>query len=200
MKIVVTSMCLAAALCAGSAHGADPKGVERFRTLTVETVYPFKQFDFDPPLQVLSADGAPAPSDGDTPLGVLRSHFAAMRKGDVDAFLLTWNRAAREQLAQAQLSGEAERTAAVARWRSVLGGRDVSLDTRVEFGNYVLLAYSVRDGRSAKVIFKDTVAFAREQGQWKLTQALAKSPVLNSWNTPGGRVQVAPGALLDGQP
>ena len=35
--------------CNLSAH-ADGSGTERFRTLTVETVYPFKQTDFDPPV------------------------------------------------------------------------------------------------------------------------------------------------------
>lgn len=41
--------------CNLSAH-ADGSGAERYRTLTVETVYPFKQTDFDPPVAL--ADGA----------------------------------------------------------------------------------------------------------------------------------------------
>ena len=68
--------------CNLSAH-ADGSGTERFRTPTVETVYPFKQTDFDPPV-ALAAHKQSADSD---PMTTLLRHSAAMRGGDVNAFL-----------------------------------------------------------------------------------------------------------------
>lgn len=183
--------CLAA--CNLSAHAGEG-GTERFRTLTVETVYPFKQTDFDPPLSL----GALKPSADVDPLATLQRHFAAMRSGDVDAFLSTWTASARHQLAARQLAGDAARAAAVERWTKVLAGREAVLETRVDFGRYVLLAYRLRDGASGQIVVKDTVAFEQEDGAWKLTQALARSPLLLNWNAPNGRVQVAPDALVDG--
>lgn len=166
--------------CNLSAH-ADGSGTERFRTLTVETVYPFKQTDFDPPV-ALAAHKQSADSD---PMTTLQRHFAAMRSGDVDAFLSTWTRSARSQLA-------------AQRWSKVLTGREAAVETRVDFGRYVLLAYVLRDSASGQIVVKDTLAFEQEDGAWKLTQALARSPLLSSWNAPNGRVQVAPDALVDG--
>lgn len=72
--------------CNLSAH-ADGSGAERYRTLTVETVYPFKQTDFDPPV-ALAAYKQSADSD---PMTTLQRHFAAMRGGDVNAFLSNRN-------------------------------------------------------------------------------------------------------------
>lgn len=179
--------------CNLSAH-ADGSGTERFRTLTVETVYPFKQTDFDPPV-ALAAHKQSADSD---PMTTLQRHFAAMRSGDVDAFLSTWTRSARSQLAAQQLARDAARSAAAQRWSKVLTGREAAVETRVDFGRYVLLAYVLRDSASGQIVVKDTLAFEQEDGAWKLTQALARSPLLSSWNAPNGRVQVAPDALVDG--
>jgi hypothetical protein len=80
----------------------------------------------------------------------------------------------------------------------VLAGREAAVQTRVDFGRYVLLAYVLRDVASGQIVVKDTLAFEQEDGAWKLTQALARSPLLSNWNAPNGRVQVAPDALADG--
>jgi hypothetical protein len=179
--------------CNLSAH-ADGGGTERFRTLTVETVYPFKQTDFDPPVAL---SGVKQSADSD-PMTTLQRHFDAMRSGDVDAFLATWTRSARSELAMKQLAGDAARAAAAQRWNKVLAGREAAVQTRVDFGRYVLLAYVLRDSASGQIVVKDTLAFEQEEAGWKLTQALARSPLLSNWNAPNGRVQVAPDALLDG--
>ncbi len=198
----VRSSLLLCALLAAPVLAQQPKkevspefGVSQARltTLVVETVYPMKVMSYEG--QRIIVPRKRGTKSGATPEDVLVDMVSSIKAKDFE-----WNSAL---WTPASLAGMKQRDAAngktPADWIKLWENdatRSFELLTRVEYGKYVLIEYSVKES-TGKQVYKDTIATEKLNGKWYLTQALAADPLLMHWNAPGGRVQVAPDTVFN---
>ncbi len=176
--------------------GSERLSVPRYKTLSVETVYPYSIQTYTPPWSV-STTVARAQARYDTPEACLEAYFSSMA-----AFDYSWNNQAWDSKSLAQMALGDRRDGMtpdkwIALWRENFAGRAFELLTKITYGKYVLIEYQrlpLAKGEPAAV---ETMALVLENKEWKLTQALASDPLLSHWKAPTGRVQVAPDALFE---
>jgi hypothetical protein len=159
-----------------------------YKTLIVETVYPFSVVKIVPPERV-PISSVVAGGEYKEPVDTLRAHFSAIKALDFDRFMGTWDRQSRDVMLKKDLAAARGSEYWRGRWRAANVGTDLLLLNRVEYGRYVIYQYQIDVGGKP---FVDSIALIREDGNWKLTQELATDPILLNWNNPTGRVQVAP--------
>ena len=190
----------AAAVCIiwareASAQAPSPASVREFRTLTVETVYPFAVTPYSRPNAItpnflISLRTIPE----DTVVQL----FSSMIKGDWDWNSSLWTR---ESLALMR-EKDSIRGLAPQHWLGVWARRRLwtyELVSRIEYGKYVLIAYAAYD-ETKKSVESDTLVLTKVEEQWFLTQELLDDPVVDNWDAPNRRVRRAPNSLIIGAP
>jgi hypothetical protein len=164
-----------------------------YRSLVVETVYPFAVTNISPAKVLPLSSMQDAVSTG-TPEDLFRRHFGAIRKGDYESFIATWDSSSTAMMAEKDRKAGRGQTYWLERWRTTRLGGEVSLLNLVEYGRYSIYQYRIEvNGKP----FTDSVALVRTADGWRFTQDLANSPILTYWDAPGGRIQVAPPTLVD---
>lgn len=157
------------------------------KQLIVEEIYTFRLMQYDPSVAIQFVH-EPKAASYQTAEDTVIAHFSAMNAGDYSWFMETWSKESRKQMEQRNKSAQRTPEFWKKTWARVLQGGTVELLNRLESGPYVLIEYRLSAKGNEKP-FQDTVALAREDGRWVLTQELAADPVLSSWNAPGLRVQ-----------
>lgn len=172
----------------------------RIRSLVVEKTYLFRVLEVTPPVR-LTADAYPAPLDAASPPeSVLQEQFMAMKQGDYARFMNTWTAASQNDLNARNAASKRDKAFWIAKWRELLPGKAIELRNFVVYARFVLIQYALVDARTGAQAGKDTVAFVRENGIWKMTQELAYDPVLASWDEPTGRIRVPPDSMIPPAP
>ncbi len=167
---------------AGSAMAADlSKDFVAMTQTVVEYSYPIKLSRYKDNAYIdLVANEKDAAYD--TPEAAITSHFSAMRKGDVDWFLRTWNDSGARRIQQ-RMSDRKLVAADVGReWKEQFGadGR-IRLEKYGELGALVLVKYQLMKGETVSI--QDTLVLRREPSGWRLTQELASDPIQQLWDT-----------------
>lgn len=162
-------------------------GTPVYKTLIVETIYPFSLIEFKSPIdvQVLQERSRASYS---SPEEALSAHFSAMIKGDFDWFKETWTTSAWVSMQEANKKNNRGSEFWLGMWRKSLAEKHFQLVNWINYGSYVLVEYQLvgKNGKTGSGI----VALIKEQGDWRVTQDLAKDPIFLNWKNPLGRIQV----------
>lgn len=188
-------LCTALSVAAVAAFGAEPAATRStppphavHKALIVETVYPYSVAALQPALVVQPLTRSAASFD--RPEDAMVAHFSAMLAGDFEWFMSTWT-APSQALMRSRDQQRARKPAYwTGLWSKVYAGRRIELLNRIDYGEYVLIEYGLYAPGEQSPGFRDTVATVKENGRWKLTQELAREPILANWNSTSGRVQV----------
>jgi hypothetical protein len=183
MKLAFPTLLSVLACATQAAESPAVPGVQK--SLVVEMVISYVVEKIDVPVRTAS------PAAFQTPEQAVEAHFSAMWAGDWNAFLLTWDSAARAVFTEDVNAKRRDVPAVQEQWRRSLGGAQVRLINRIKFNDFVLLEYRLeRPGLATPLT--DTVALKKTGDGWKLTQDLAAHPILASWNAPSSRVRLSP--------
>ncbi len=193
MTLPVANTVLAAAMVAlptlaGAAPSADsayPLSTPVFKTLIVETVYPFAVAQYTPPVAMPATVKRAVPA---TPEEVMFQLFGAMAAADYDWNMSLWTPASRLDLQQRHAKPGEGKAYYESLWKKSRKS-NCTLVSRVSHGRFLIIQYECASAGSGQR-FKDTIALEKQGEQWFLTQALAANPLLDRWNAPGGRIQV----------
>ena len=191
LTVIVTSSNLFFSISDAFAQIAEPSSKKIYKSLIVETVYQYTLTKLVPS-EKLSLDTTDVAITFPEHQDVIRAHFAAIRNLNYSQFLNTWDKPSRDLMFQKDQMAGYDSKYWIERWRSVAMGPDIVLLNRIEYQQYVIYHYQAHlRGKP----FEDSIALVREGKNWNLTQALSTSPILNNWNAPNGRIQVAPTLL-----
>jgi hypothetical protein len=176
------------------AQEKNSDAIKIYKTLIVETVYPYSvtkilpaekiTLNFDKPINLFQE-----------PQDAIRAHFSAIKALDFERFLNTWDKTSKKLILDKNLINKKDSNYWKDLWRDTNIGSNLSLLHRIEYGSYVIYQYQI-EIQGGK-LFSDSVALIRENDGWLLTQALANDPILMNWNNSLGRIQIAPLTLLN---
>jgi hypothetical protein len=156
--------------------------------LIVEDQYYFTVKPFSPPVPVSLTTRERAVYD--TPEQATMALISAMASQDFDWFRSVWDTAAIKVLEERDKKANHDASFWRQTWARVLANRRVELTTRIETGDYVLIAYrlvALDAAQPATDAMELTTPLKRENGRWFATQELAEDPVLAFWKTPSER-------------
>jgi hypothetical protein len=166
-------------------------GAKRYKTLAVETVYPYsiESYQSSPPLVLSGVSHTQA-----TPEITMVEMFASMRGGDWTWNSSLWSPESLKEMDTRDRAAGKKPSDWIKLWQQE-ANRTYHLLNRIEYGKYVLIEYEAKEASGKKAI-QDTMALEKIGEKWYLTQALAADPILMHWNNPAGRTQVAPNTLF----
>src|SRR5215216_4317854 len=177
------------ALAQGVTPGTDFKTKEpRQKELVIEYVYSFREFEYDPPIQLKPFKSSTEASNA-SPEAAVMSHFSAMYAKDYQWFQSTWSK--ESQKLNEEHDKKQDRTPEfwLNLWDKVLSAKRVELTHRIESGKYVLIRYRLVPISGGPATFEDLLALTIENGRWILTQELASDPLLRYWNAKELRIR-----------
>ena len=203
MKVVRIVIAALAATASFGVHGqiadfvpAVKSTPSRIKALVVEKTYLYRVYEVAPPVR-LDPDAFPATdASAKRPEATLQEQFVAMKTGDYQRFLNTWTVASQADLNARNKANKQDKDFWLAKWHQLLPGKALEVRNFIVYARFVLIQYALVDVRSGAVAGKDTVAFVKENGVWKMTQELAYEPILGNWDNLSGRVQVPPESMI----
>lgn len=142
------------------------------RSVDVNTKHLYKAKLYDAPL-LLSANLATS----DPVVVLLGRHFEAMRRGQINDFLTTWDDESSGEIRKRQAAESRELI--VKRWIDMLANRDVVLVARYEYQQYELVEYRIQNA-AGKVVFSDVLTLSDRSPSPKLTLQMKDSPVVRA--------------------
>lgn len=164
-----------------------------YKTLIVETIYPFSVIKFDAPINIPILKGRANASYG-SPEDAVISQFSAMIGGNYEWFKETWTISSWQMMQETDKRNNRGSDFWLDLWRKNLASKSIQLTSWVNYGSYVLVEYQLVDKGVKSGI--GVVALIKEGGQWKATQDLSKDPIFLNWKSSTGRIQVPPDTLL----
>ena len=164
-----------------------PPGFEMTRPVlnkvVVENEYQFLVREYTPPVQVKVVrreDASYASPEMSAIAGI-----SAMVGRDFGWFRSTWDQASQTAMAERDAQMNQDAAFWIRSWERTFANRHVELTTRIETGDYVLIAYRVVSETEKPVEL--VAAFKSVNGSWLATQELSQDPVLLYWKTPDVR-------------
>ena len=191
LAAVLISVPVLACAAPGTAESAYPMSPAVFKTLVVETVYPFSVAQYAPPVVVPSTLARAVPT---TPEQVMFQLFASMKAADYDWNMALWTPASRLEMQQRHAKAGQGKAHYEAIWKQSRRS-NYTLAARVTHGRFLIIQFEY-DSPGAAKRQNDTIALEKQGEQWFLSQELAANPLLERWNAPGGRIQVAPDTMF----
>ena len=185
------SFCVAAVAAPGAPGQTYPMSLPLYKTLIVETVYPFSVSTYTPPVPV---PANVARTQHGTPEQLVFQLIAAIQAGDFDWNMSLWSPSSRAEMQRRQVQSGQGRAYWEGFWKESRK-QNYTLVSQIIHGRFVIIEYefeSVGGGKRQR----DTIALEKQGEQWYLSQDLAANPLLQRWNVPGGRVQVAPESMF----
>jgi hypothetical protein len=165
-------------------------GPPEFRSLVVETVYPFKLQKYAPVLAIAKVQARATLRA--TPEQTLSEMVSSIAAGDFEWNSSLWDPKSRASMAERDRQDGHGPEYWLSQWKPHAKAA-YRLLHRIEYGKYVLIEYERSDaGRQSK----STIALLAHQGQWYLTQEIASEAILSSWNAPENRVRVVPDGMI----
>jgi hypothetical protein len=125
----------------------------------------------------------------DTPEQATMALISAMASQDFDWFRSVWDPAGIKALEERDKKANHDPSFWKHTWARAFANKRVELTTRIETGDYVIIAYRVIaiDVSQPADAMELTTPLKRENGRWFATQELAEDPVLAYWKTPNVR-------------
>jgi hypothetical protein len=154
--------------------------------VVVESTYYFARRDYQPPVPVPNVGTT---TSFDTPEGAAIASISAMKARDFDRFRSMWDEPSRKMMEAKDLElGQTPETWTEA-WERVLTNRTAELVSRIDSGDYTIIAYRlVSPDSTVKPIEMQAVLKAKGK-RWFLTQDMSADPVFSGWRKPEERVQ-----------
>lgn len=197
MPVLVVTMSVIS-FSVGIAHAQNKPAPEPIFTTTppvadrivAEDEYHFTVRNYSPPVEVKLVRRQDASYD--SPEMAAIAGISAMVAGDFDWFRSTWDKASLAVLEARDKAMNQDQDFWVRTWERAFRNRQVQLTSRIETGEYVLIAYRLvaqlraADDKAEGDIELVTVLKA-DNGRWLATQDLSQDPVLAYWKTPDVR-------------
>jgi hypothetical protein len=174
----------AIAQTSGSPYPTTPSVVGK---VIVESTYYFARRDYQPPALVTNVSTT---ASFDTPEGATIASIAAMKRKDFDAFRSMWDEPSRQLMEAKDRELGQTREAWTAAWdRLFANGAKTELVSRVDSGDYVIIAYRISDPDPAAKPLEMQAVLKAQGKRWVLTQEMSADPVLSAWRKPDEKVQ-----------
>jgi hypothetical protein len=170
--IATATAAISAFLLSTQACGQPIPRTDGIRSVDVNTKHLYKAKLYDTPL-LLSANS----TISDPVVVLLSRHFEAMRSGQINDFLTTWDDESSNEIRKRQAAESRELI--VKRWVDMLANRNVVLVARYEYQQYELVEYRIQNA-AGKVVFSDVLTMSDRSLIPKLTLQLKDSPVLRA--------------------
>lgn len=155
----------------------------------VEHVYEYKVLRYSPPVRIKLIKERKQTSY-ETPEETVIAHFSSMFAKDYDWFLEGWTKEAQRKMEAQDKASKRSPDFWVKTWDKVLKQRQVQFVTRIETGNYVIIAYKLVATSGSQPDFESTVVVKQvPDGRWLKTYELAADPVPLYWQKPDSRVR-----------
>ena len=167
--VIVT---ISAGLMSTQSCGQQALRTDGIRSVDVNTKHLYKAKLYDAPLLL-----SPSPASTDPVVVLIGRHFEAMRRGQINDFLTTWDDDSSGEIRKRQATESRELI--VKRWTDMLANRDVVLVARYEYQQYELVEYRIQNA-AGKVVFSDVLSLTDRSLTPKLTLQLRDSPVLRA--------------------
>jgi len=168
-------------------------GGRGYRSLTVEMTYVYSVTPYSPAYAVKLVDQKGASYA--TPEDALIANLSSLAATNFAWNNQTWTAASVRDMEQRDRADGTTPRDWETRWKTLYAGKRFDLLNRIDYGRYVLIEYRVSGAPGGKPMV-DTAALAKDGQQWKVTQELAADPILQHWNSPQRRVQMAPNSMF----
>lgn len=144
-------------------------------TLTLH--YYYQEMKYDPVVTLPFLSGAPA--SWESVEQSLMSHLSAMKSGDYDWWLNTWEPDSRAKLVEADKAAGKTKEDRIKDWKERFGAtQQVTLVRWILTGRHVILTYRLGTGATAALKPEIAVVLQPSEGEFKATFALDNDPVL----------------------
>jgi hypothetical protein len=181
---------LSAGICAANAqppgHGAYTMTPAVTQRIVAEVEYPFVVTRYDPPVQVQVTRREE--SSRATPELAAIAQISAMASQDFAWFRSSWDPPSLSVMDRQDKEQGHDAAFWTGAWAKAFKGTRVELTTRIESGEFVLIAYRLVPPANAATGPFDLVTVLKSlDREWVATQELADDPVLLYWKTPNIR-------------
>jgi hypothetical protein len=149
------------------------------KSIEIRTTYLYEQSDY---VGKPSLDKQTDLSSADTPEGVLYRQMDAMKKGDIDGFMATWDTESKTEISQFNKEKNITDEKLKSVWRTMLEGQEAVLLRRVDYLNFVIIEYGLKK-QGAEVTQSYAQVFRRAQSKWFATRDAKDDPVIVNWRT-----------------
>jgi hypothetical protein len=174
----------AIAQTSGSPYPTTPSVVGK---VIVESTYYFARRDYQPPVPVPTVSTT---ASFDTPEASTIASISAMKRKDFDAFRSMWDESSRRLMEAKDRELGQTRETWIATWeRLFANGARTELVSRVDSGEYVIVAYRIADPDPAVKPFEMQAVLKAQGKRWFLTQEMSADPVFSAWRRPEEKVQ-----------
>lgn len=154
--------------------------------VVVESTYYFVRRDYQPPIPVANLGTT---AGFDTPEGTAIASISAMKARDFDRFRSLWDEPSRKIMEAKDLELGQSREAWTEGWKRVFTNRTVELVSRIDSGDYTIIAYRLLSPDPAVKPIEMQAVLKAVGKRWFLTQDMSTDPVLSGWRKPEERVQ-----------
>lgn len=144
------------------------------KQFTVEYVYRYAQSDYKPAVDVPQITHAQ--SQTDTPEHTFIAYISALKSGDYDWWLSLWDIRSQQMFRDEAVSKKQDAAYYKAQFQSQFGGKPVTLYSRLETVDDVLLEYFVGPKQVSRPAMLYPAPMRNEAGRWLLTRELQNFP------------------------
>ncbi|MDN3542999.1 MAG: hypothetical protein ACK4S6_04270 [Roseateles asaccharophilus] len=158
----------------------------RMQQLIVETLHTYQVSAYRTPVVFVAGEGG-APLSGRTPAAVLASYLNKLAAGDMDGALKSWTASSQRFIEKRNAKFATADLVAAAKAQHA--GTRYEFSKQISYGDYVIIELQSSRLELSKTVATDAYALTREDGEWRLTQALADDPVMCCRAAPNSRIQ-----------
>jgi hypothetical protein len=146
------------------------------KQFTVEFVYRYVQSDYTPAVVVPQIKHAEAQTD--TPEHTFVSYISALKTLDYDWWLSLWDTKSQKIFRDEAANEKHDAAYWKSLWQTYFPGKQVTLESRIETVNDVMLEFRVGPQVPGKSGGLQPIVMHREEGRWVLTLELSNYPFL----------------------
>jgi len=158
----------------------------RMQQLIVETLHTYQVASYRTPVVFVAGEGT-VPLSGKTPAAALASYFHRLATGDIEGALNSWSASSRRFIERRNAKVATKDLVAAAKAQH--SGTRYEFSKQISYGDYVIIELQSSRLELSKTVATDAYALTREDGEWRLTQALADDPVMCCRAAPNSRIQ-----------
>lgn len=184
MKIILAVLLTLPVIAEAQTYPTTPAVIGK---VLVESTYYFARRDYQPPVQVPNVSTT---ASFDTPEATTIASISAMGRKDFEAFRSMWDESSRQLMeAKDRELGHTRETWTAAWDRLFANGARTELVSRIDSGDYVIIAYRIVDPDPAVKPFEMQAVLKAQGRRWFMTQEMSADPVFSAWRRPEEKVQ-----------
>jgi hypothetical protein len=183
-SIIVTN----AVIAQGLIEPVSKVGRAENKTLIIETVVPYKSYQYQPFLDILNISSN-VDSKYKHPELTAKAYFLALTTKNYDAYLDCWTISSQQFMKDKDKQLGFTPDTWKSKWQTAFVGKTIVITHWVKYGKYILLNYKINSTPSPDTD-EAVIVLTNENGFWKLTQDLRSDQFVTGWKSPVGRISV----------